>query len=127
MDLVSKSIERYAAAHCVPESRLLRRLVKETYGRTQIPQMQVGHLEGAFLRLLVRLTRARRILEIGTFTGYSALVMAEGLPKNGRLITCDIDPESTGIARRYWAGSPHGKKITLQLGPALNTLKTLPA
>ena len=87
--------------------------------------MEVGHLEGAFLRMLVRLLRAKRILELGTFTGYSSLVMAEGLPDDGELITCDIDPETTQIAKRYWKRSPHGKKIVFKLGPALETLKTI--
>jgi caffeoyl-CoA O-methyltransferase len=87
--------------------------------------MQVGHLEGAFLRLLARLVRARRILEIGTFTGYSALVLAEGLPAGGRLITCDVNPETGRIARRFWNRSSHGGKIRLSLGPALQTLRAL--
>lgn len=87
--------------------------------------MQVGRLEGAVLRLLVRLVRARRVLELGTFTGYSALVMAEGLPDDGELITCDEDPVATEIARKYWARSPHGRKITLKLGKALDTIETL--
>jgi len=125
MRIVDPALERYAAVHCRPESALLRRLVRETRVKTELPQMQVGHLEGAFLRLLVRLTRARRILEIGTFTGYSALAMAEGLPAGGRLITCDINTVTTAIAQRFWAQSPHGKKITLKLGPALKTLATL--
>src|SRR5207245_2717217 len=84
-----------------------------------IPQMQVGHLEGALLRLFVRTVRAKRVLEIGTFTGYSALVMAEGLPPDGTLITCDLDPVATEIARKYWSKSPHGRKIQLKLGPSL--------
>jgi len=127
LTLVPASIERYAAAHSAPESTLLKALVKETYSRTKIPQMQVGHLEGAFLRLLVRLTRARRILEIGTFTGYSALAMAEGLPPGGRLVTCDINPETTRIARTFWNRSTHGRKITSRLGPAADSLKKLKA
>src|SRR5580765_3394195 len=125
MTIVPPALERYAAGHCRPESALLRRLVRETRVKTEIPQMQVGHLEGAFLRLLVRLTNARRILEIGTFTGYSALVMAEGLAPGGRLVTCDVNPVTSKIARRFWSKSPHGKKITLRLNPALITLKTL--
>jgi caffeoyl-CoA O-methyltransferase len=75
--------------------------------------------------MLARLVSARRVLELGTFTGYSALVMAEGLPDDGELITCDIDPEVTDIAKRYWSRSPHGGKIELRLGPALETLKTI--
>jgi len=125
LTLVSKRIEHYAAEHGTPESALLKALAKKTYAETAVPQMQVGHLEGNFLRLLVRLSRARRVLEIGTFTGYSALVMAEGLPPNGHLITCDIDSKITLIAQEFWNKSPHGKKIHLEVGPALKTLQKL--
>ncbi len=125
ISLIPKRIEDYARRHTAPESRLFKRLARETRTRTEKPQMQTGHLEGAFLRLLVRLSKARRVLEIGTFTGYSALAMAEGLPPGGRLSTLDVDPETTAMARRFWARSPHGRKIRLRLGPALKTLKTL--
>ena len=124
--LVSEVIERYCRSHTKPESTLFRRLAKETYASCDVPQMQVGHLEGAFLRLLVRLAHARRVLEIGTFTGYSALAMAEGLPKNGKLWTLDVNLQAARIARRAWSGSPHGKKIELRLGPAWESLKHLP-
>jgi caffeoyl-CoA O-methyltransferase len=87
--------------------------------------MMVGPLEGALLKLLIRLTGAKRVLEIGMFTGYSALAMAEGLPEDGQLITCDVNPETTEIARRYFAESPHGHKIEIKLGPARETLKAL--
>jgi caffeoyl-CoA O-methyltransferase len=87
--------------------------------------MMVGYCEGLLLKLLVRLMNARRVLEIGTFTGYSALCLAEGLPEDGRLVTCDVDAAATTIARRYWARSPHGAKITLELRPALETIATL--
>lgn len=123
--IVPEVIERYCTENMTPESPLLRELVAETYARTAFPQMQVGHLEGAFLRMLVRLIRAKRVLEIGTFTGYSSLAMAEGLPADGKLITCDIDPQVTEIAKKYWSRSPHGKKIELKLGHALETLKTI--
>lgn len=123
--IVSEKIERYCSENTTPESRLLRELVEETYARTASPQMQIGHLEGAFLRMLVRLVRAKRVLELGTFTGYSSLVMAEALPEDGKLITCDIDPEATEIAKRYWARSHHGGKIELKMGPALTTLRTI--
>lgn len=124
-ELVPEAIEQYCCRHTVTESALLKGLVRTTRRETQCPGMQVGHVEGAFLRLLVQLTQARRILEIGTFTGYSALVMAEGLPPDGRLIACDIDPETTAIARRYWARSSHGGKIDLRIGNALDTLSSL--
>lgn len=123
--IVPKKIEQYCQEHTEPESKLLHELVAETFAYTAFPEMEVGHLEGAFLRILVRLLRAKRILELGTFTGYSSLLMAEGLPDDGKLITCDIDLETTEIAKKYWSRSPHGKKIELKLGPALETLKTI--
>src|SRR3990172_6385886 len=123
--IVPKKIELYCRKNTTPESQLLNELVDETYARTAFPEMQVGHLEGAFLRMLVRLIRAKRVLELGTFTGYSSLVMAQALPEDGKLITCDIDPEATEIAKRYWKRSPHGNKIELRLGHALETLRNI--
>lgn len=125
--IVPEAIEQYVAAHSPPESALSQALVKETYATMQAPHMQVGRVEGALLRLLVRLTGAHRVLEIGTFTGYSALAMAEGLPSDGALITCDIDPKVTAIAQRYFDQSEHGKKISVRLAPALETMATLEA
>ena len=123
--IVSKKIEQYCRENTTLESGILRELVAETYARTAFPEMQIGHLEGAFLKMLVRIAKARRVLELGTFTGYSSLVMAEALPENGKLITCDNDPDAIEIARRHWSRSGHGKKIEIKLGPALETLKTL--
>jgi len=116
----------YAERHTTPMSELHSQLWKETYEKTTSPAMMVGPLEGAFLRMLVRLTRARRILEIGMFTGYSSLAWAEALPPDGRLITCDVNPATAEIAKRYFAASPHGHKIEVKLGPAAETLKTIP-
>lgn len=124
-DLIPKAIERYAHAHTSSESPLLAALAKTTHEKTEVPQMQTGHLEGSFLRLLVRAIEAKHVLEIGTFTGYSALCMAEGMPQGGKLITCDVDKTVTKIAREHWNQSHHGKKIFLELGPALGTLKKL--
>src|SRR5438552_13989912 len=100
--LVPEVIEQFAHDHTKPESDLFRRLRDETYAEMHCPQMQVGRLEGRFLKMLVRLTGARLVIEIGMFTGYSALMMAEGLPDDGRLITCDVDPKAEAIARRYF-------------------------
>ncbi|MBI3615482.1 MAG: class I SAM-dependent methyltransferase [Candidatus Omnitrophica bacterium] len=123
--IVNPEIESYAAKHTSPEPALFKNLARTTWAATDLPQMQVGHLEGSFLRLLMRIARAKRVLEIGTFTGYSALAMAEGLPTGGRLITCDINPDTTKIAKAYWAKSPHGKKIQLRLGHAAQTIQRL--
>ena len=125
MNFIDKAVEQYAHDHTRPESELFRRLREETYREMSSPQMQVGRLEGQFLKLLVRLVGARRVLEIGMFTGYSGLMMAEGLPDDGRLITCDINPKAEAIARRYFDESGHGHKIEIRLGPALETIKTL--
>ena len=125
LTLVPKEIEEYAEAHSEKPSPLFEALARETYEKMREAQMQVGPLEGGFLRLLVRLVRARRVLEIGMFTGYSALMMAEALPEDGELITCDVDPAAESMARRYFAQSPHGKKIRVRMGPALQTLEAL--
>ena len=125
LTLVPEAIEEYATAHSEPVSPLFERLREETYAQMELPQMQVGRLEGAFLRLLTRFARANRILEIGMFTGYSALMMAEGLPEDGELITCELNPKAEAMARRYFTQSPHGKKIKVRMGPALQTLKQL--
>ena len=125
LTIVPEKIEAYCRDHSTPENPELRPLVQETLSSTEWPQMQVGHLEGNLLRLLVRLTGAKRVLELGTFTGYSALLMAEALPEDGKLITCDIDPEATAIAKKHWARFPHGRKIELRLGPALETIRGL--
>jgi caffeoyl-CoA O-methyltransferase len=123
--IVTESIDAYAVAHSSAEDALLAELAVETRAAMQMPQMMVGHAEGLFLKLMVRLAHARRVLEIGTFTGYSSLSIAAGLPADGRVVTCDVDPDATAIARRYWARSEHGAKITLELRPALETLATL--
>jgi caffeoyl-CoA O-methyltransferase len=125
MPMISKEIEDYAARHCTPESAIFSELVQVTHAKTDSPQMQVGRIEGAFLRVLTAAVRARRVLEVGTFTGYSTLCFAEALPEDGTVITCDINPETTAIARDYWSRSPHGKKIELKLGPAVDTIPKL--
>ncbi len=120
--MVLPEVEAYAEAHSLAESDICRRLREETYRTMEIPQMVVGPLEGAFLKVMAMTVGAKRILEIGTFTGYSALCFAESLPEDGEVMTCDIDPESTIFAKKFWAESPHGSKIQLRLAPALETL-----
>lgn len=122
---LSEKIEEYSERHTRELSDLHQRLWQETHEKTSSPGMMVGPIEGALLRLLVRLTAAKRVLEIGMFTGYSALAMAAALPEDGQLITCDVNPETSEIARRYFASSPHGHKIEIKLGPAKETLKNL--
>ena len=127
MDFIDKDVEKYAFRHTRPEPDLLRRLSDETYAAMEWPNMLTGRLEGRLLKLLARLAGARRVLEIGTFTGYSALSLAEGLPEDGRVITCEIEPRNAAFAQRYFDASPHGRKIEIRLGPALETLAALRA
>jgi len=123
--LISADIEAYAQAHSIPESELCRALREETERRMESPQMIVGPLEGAFLKMMTQLAQATRVLEIGMFTGYSALCFAEALPADGRVITCEIDEESAALARTYMKRSPVGKKVEIRMGPALDTMRSL--
>ena len=123
--LISADIEAYAQAHSMPESELCRALREETERRMESPQMIVGPLEGAFLKIMTQLVQAARVLEIGMFTGYSALCFAEALPADGRVITCEIDEESAALARTYMKRSPVGKKVEIRMGPALDTMRSL--
>jgi caffeoyl-CoA O-methyltransferase len=127
MDITPAKIDEYCAAHSSPPSALLDELQAYTNRNCANAGMVVGSLEAAFLRLLVRVSDARHILEIGTFTGYSAIAMADAMPADGRLITCDIDPTHAEIAQCFFARSTVGHKIQLRLGPALETLAQLPA
>lgn len=126
LTLVPEQIEAYAMAHSTPLPPLLGELVAETQ-REMGPRalMLSGQLEGTFLQLLAASLGARRILEVGTFTGFSALMMAAALPEDGSLITCEIDPKHAAFARRFFQRSPHGPKIDLREGPALATLQSL--
>ena len=123
--IVDEQVEAYAVEHTTVLLDLFERLEAETREKTTAPQMMVGRLEGGFLAALVQLTGAKRILELGTFTGYSSISMATALPDDGRIITCDVDPDATSIARRYMDESGHGDKIEIRLGPALETIETL--
>ena len=125
MEFLDEKIEEYAFNHTSYEGNLLKRLEEETYEKLEIPQMTTGRIEARFLKLMARLIGAKRILEIGTFAGYSALSMAEALPEDGELITCEIDPEAIVFAKRYFDLSPHGKKIALLEGAALDSLKSI--
>ena len=125
MDFISEEIEDYCYEHTHDEGELLKKLQKETYESLEIPQMTTGRIEGRFLKMLVHLLKAKRVLEIGTFGGYGTLSMASALPDGGELFTCDIDPPAIAFAKRYFAKSEHGKKITLLDGPALESIKKL--
>jgi predicted O-methyltransferase YrrM len=111
----------YIVAVGTRETPLQARLRDET-SRMPLAGMQIGPDQGQFMGLLVSMLGVKRILEIGTFTGYSALAMAQALPADGRLDTCDIDRDTTDIGRRYWEKAGVARRITLHLGPALDTL-----
>lgn len=122
---IEKEIEEYAHNHTRSEPDLLLKLIATTHELTHYPQMLTGRMEGRFLKLLVQITQPRLVVEIGMFTGYSALSMAEGLPEWGRLITCDIDPEARAIAQAAFDASPYGNKIEIKMGPALDTIRQI--
>lgn len=125
LTLVPEQIEAYAREHSSPWLELHDRLRDETNATCEWPQMMVGPLQGRVLTLLTRLTGARLAVEVGTFTGCSALHIAEGLAPGGRLITCDVDEKATAIARRYFDESPFSSAIEIRLGQALDTLRGL--
>src|SRR3954454_8823001 len=123
--IVEPAVEAYAEEHSSPDGELFQRLAAETREKSESPQMMVGLLEGQFLGTLVRSTRAKRILELGTFTGYSSISMALALPTDGRVITCDVNEETTAIARRYAEEAGVADRIDYRLGPGLETIAQL--
>lgn len=125
--LVDRKIEDYAIAKSEPTNALLHELVKETYEHVEMPQMLTGPMEGRFIKMMAQVVGAKRVLEIGMFTGYSALSMAEGLPSDGEIFTCEINPVVIAIAKRYFARSEHGGKIHILEGPALESIAKLKA
>ena len=126
MDIVAREAEEYATAHTTPLSSLLEQVESFTLTRTPYPNMLTGRVEGRFLQMLVQLSGPQRIVEIGTFTGYSALAMAEGLTEGGRIITIENNPAHAKVAQGFFDLSPSGFKIDLRLGEALEILKTVP-
>lgn len=122
--LLPEAVEDYLLRLNRAESSILASLRGETEALPEA-RMQIGADQGVFLAWLVRILEAERVLEIGTFTGYSALVMAASLPDSGRLITCDVSEEWTAIAKRYWRESGLSDRIELRLGPAKDTLSRL--
>jgi predicted O-methyltransferase YrrM len=123
--IVDPSVESYAEQYSTPPTDLFERLAEETRSKTAAPQMMVGQLEGHFLAELVRLSGARRILELGTFTGYSSISMALALPSGGRIVKCDVNEETNAIARRYAEEAGVLDRIDYRLGPALETIAGL--
>ena len=125
MGIVRPELDEYAEQHTTPPTELLAALAEETRAALSAPQMLTGTVEGRFLELLVFASGARRVLEIGTYSGYSALSMAAGLPPGGRIDTCEIEERHAEVARRYIAQSPYADRIHVHLGPALETVSRL--
>lgn len=126
MDIVAREAEEYALDHTSPLSALLEEIEDFTLTQTPFPGMLTGRVEGRFLQLVTQLSGARQIVEIGTFTGYSALAMAEALPDSGKLLTIDNNAGHAKIAQDFFDRSASGCKIDLRLGEALGILKGLP-
>lgn len=127
-DIIAPGISDYLLAHCTPADDVLRDLAAET--RAAFPEdagMQISQDEGELLTMLVRLSGASSAVEIGVFTGYSAICIARGLPKDGRLLACDVSEQWTGVARRYWERAGVDDRIELRIAPAIETLRALPA
>lgn len=122
--LLPEAVERYVTQEIARETDVQRRLRAETAGMPH-GGMQIGADQGALLALLVKLVGARRAIEIGTFTGYSALAVASALPADGKLICCDVSKEWTSVARRYWQEAGVADRIDLRLAPATETLAAL--
>jgi predicted O-methyltransferase YrrM len=125
IDIADPRVEQYAVEHTTGEPAYFVELAERTRAETDAPTMMVGTLEGRFLAALVALARPQLVLELGTFTGYSALSMAGSLPPGGRIITCDISEKHVALARRNIAASPHADVIEIRVGPALDSIGAL--
>lgn len=123
---LTAAVHQYIVAHGTPPDAIQQELIEETRKLGGISLMQIAPEQGAFMTLLARVTGARRAIEVGTFTGYSTLCLARGLPAGGRVIACDVSQEWTAIARRYWEKAGVAEKIDLHIGPAAQTLRALP-
>lgn len=123
--MISKDIENYCIDHSTRPGETVRALGEFTRAGVHGSNMLIGEMEASVLAFLIKLGKVKTVLELGTYTGYSALAMAEQLPDDGKVITVDINPETTEIAKKFWAQSPHGKKIQQILKPGLLALEGL--
>jgi caffeoyl-CoA O-methyltransferase len=123
--IVPEEIEGYAEAHTTPPTELLAELAAETKATLDSPQMLTGKIEGRLLEQLVHALQAKRVLELGTYSGYSSLSMAAGLPEGGHIDTCEVEQQHADVAQRYIDRSPYSERITIHLGPALATIERL--
>jgi caffeoyl-CoA O-methyltransferase len=125
MNFIEEKVEEYSIAHTSPESTLLNVIDRETHLEVLRPRMLSGHFQGRILSMLAKMVGPTRILEIGTYTGYSALCLAEGLSKDGRLYTIDINEELEDRVRQYFLDSPYNSQIDFIIGDATNLIPTL--
>jgi caffeoyl-CoA O-methyltransferase len=125
LDIANPELEAYAAEKTTAPEPLLSELAQETRATLQAPGMLTGTIEGRFLELLVHGLGAKRVLELGTYSGYGTLSMAAGLPDGGRIDTCEVSEEHAAVARRYVARAGYEDRITIHLGPALDTIRAL--
>jgi caffeoyl-CoA O-methyltransferase len=123
---LTQDLHDYLVAHIPPLDEVQRDLIAETEALGGISMMQIAPEQGAFMTLLTRLIGARRAIEVGTFTGYSAISIARGVPDDGSLLCCDVSEEWTSIARKYWERAGVDDKIELRIAPALETLRSIP-
>jgi caffeoyl-CoA O-methyltransferase len=123
--IVPEEIEAYAEAHTTDHGELLRRLADETRATLERPQMLTGTIEGRFLEFLVFALRPQTVLELGTYSGYSAISMAAALPPGGHIHTCEVDEQHAAVAQRYIEEAGYAERITVHLGPALETIDSL--
>lgn len=125
MDFISPSIQKYAEDHTSPESDLLRTINRETHAKVLMPRMLSGHMQGRILSMISNMVKPMTILEIGTYTGYSAICLAEGLKPGGKLITIDINEELESSVRKFFNASGFGAAIDYRIGNALEIIPTL--
>ena len=125
MDLINQDLQLYAEKHTSQESTLLKTINRNTHANVMMPRMLSGHLQGRVLSMISNMIRPKRILEIGTYTGYSALCLAEGLSDDGKIITLDINEELEEQVRNYFKESPFGSKIDFRIGNATEVIPTI--
>jgi len=125
IDSITENIHKYCKAHTVSDNRLLSELERYTWDNEDVPQMISGQMVGKFLQSIIRMIAAQKIVEVGTFTGYSALQMAEAIPLDGEIHTCELMKKHVETAQSFFDKSDYGKKITIHQGPALESLEQM--
>jgi len=125
IDSITENIHGYCKEHTASDNKLLSEVEKYTWDNEDVPQMISGQMVGKFLQSIIRMIAAQKIVEVGTFTGYSALQMAEAIPLDGEIHTCELMKKHTETAQSFFDKSDYGKKITIHQGPALESLETL--